>query len=771
MLHLNTLLSGILKIHSYMILIYYTRMNNMAYDKIICIILFGLLRVLHTTPSSMFKTECHDRNFYVSIKSNFLGPKYRLDVQGGSVVRTVAGHWADECGYTLQVDSWGDLILRVSYLACLVENQGDSRFQLLLWFVSEVPDGEEPMPVTLSCTLKVPWSPREIICEENYMEVSVMKQVPSDHQRGMEWITPAPEPADGLREWRVLFRVPESCQQTSWAPLQEETIPVHLVHLLGYHINTTASRILLRSGYGSRLAYRLQEGDVMVEVVSASILYRHHWTLLRVDMSVACSMNWGREEGGKMRWILPLTLTSLMRPPLTHKGVKVGVGGHYLDACAASHQGYEIHYDNTTVDVHIPFGADGGRIKSGVAGGLYTQSYAVDMHLLYEWEDAEWNHTQHRTYRTLITPHHPHRIMITNQTVPSMGKFAVSVCCFLWDVALLNVSLAGRQLRVEEAELSGVHVSKVPFPNGTHLYLLQVPLTHPLVSQKYLGKGDRSFTLSVRFSFMLSPGGETFHQSATVHTRLQDVVLPHLEGECTASGVRILLHYGNMDSDWAMYVGGHRLDWDLVRSGRYTLNSYQGHFTVEVPFYAPGMDYRDLTVRGLVVSVSVSLVHLETLEIQEFLQQCELPVNELLVCLPDRRVVVLVDTAGTIPPVDPVHTALLDAACGPLETTPSRALFNFPAASCGSSVTHKGGQVIYTNEVRYIPPDPAHPKPHLPYSVPLMCVYLESSVRGPTIYQPRSVLPTDPTLSPPPPPLSLLTKSTERKKRALHAGG
>lgn len=42
---------------------------------------------------------------------------------GGSEVHEISGQWAAECGYTITLDSWGDLQLRASYLACLVDNQ------------------------------------------------------------------------------------------------------------------------------------------------------------------------------------------------------------------------------------------------------------------------------------------------------------------------------------------------------------------------------------------------------------------------------------------------------------------------------------------------------------------------------------------------------------------------------------------------------------------------------------------------------------------------
>ncbi|XP_072548879.1 uncharacterized protein [Salminus brasiliensis] len=239
----------------------------------------------------MFKTECSDRHFWLFVKSHFLGSRFRVEVEGGSGVRPVSGQWAAECGYTLQLDSWGDLSLRISYLACAVENQGDSEFRLMLWFVNEGAAGEETShPLLLSCRLEEPWRPREVVCEKNYMEVSVEKQLPPKNHRGTEWVTPAPAD-DKLREWRVLFRVPDLRESpgSGWPLLKEEIIPGNLVHLLGYSINTTATRIVLRCAYGSRLAYTLQDGNVTVEVVSTTLLYRHQWTLLRVDTSVACT--------------------------------------------------------------------------------------------------------------------------------------------------------------------------------------------------------------------------------------------------------------------------------------------------------------------------------------------------------------------------------------------------------------------------------------------------------------------------------------------------
>ncbi|MGH0176885.1 UNVERIFIED_CONTAM: hypothetical protein FKN15_073806 [Acipenser sinensis] len=45
---------------------------------------------------------------------------------------------------------------------------------------------ETVYPFSLSCSTDSPWNPREIVCEENYMEVSVRKNVPVIAQEGLE---------------------------------------------------------------------------------------------------------------------------------------------------------------------------------------------------------------------------------------------------------------------------------------------------------------------------------------------------------------------------------------------------------------------------------------------------------------------------------------------------------------------------------------------------------------------------------------------------------
>lgn len=167
------------------------------------------------------------------------------------------------------------------------------------------------------------------------------------------------------------------------------------------------------------LSERFQWGETDVEVVSATILYKLKWTLLTVDMSVACTIGMlllltpffyfgflvqlfthnlmyfmpkpsyilcksstkalhsfpahlllkcslsgqARMDGSDVLWSLPRDLPTLVHPPFIEKGLKLGVGGRYLSECVAHQRGYMIHNNNRTLELRMPFGAEGGFIK------------------------------------------------------------------------------------------------------------------------------------------------------------------------------------------------------------------------------------------------------------------------------------------------------------------------------------------------------------------------------------------------------------------------
>ncbi|XP_048857335.1 uncharacterized protein LOC125724912 [Brienomyrus brachyistius] len=695
--------------------------------------------VPHQAPVGMFRTECLDRHFSLVVKSSFLGSTFRFDIEGDSGVHPVSGRRAAQCGYTVLLNPAGDLVLRASYLACDVDSQDVTGPQLLVWFMNtEADDSESTYPFLLTCPLPH-WSPREIVCEENYMECVVS----SSHQGSEE---------GGTKEWRVVFSVPAK-PSSSLSAMKEETLSLKEAQLMGYHVNATGTRIILRCAYSAPHAYVMQEKGVILEVISATVFYRHQWTLLMVDTSLACNMHKGELDGSYILWRSPQLLPPLVQVPYEEKGAAVGVAGSFLSDCKLQQRGYRLSIEDGVVVIGIPFGADGGFLKSHVMHGKYSQSYSIDLFYMHQWRDAQWDLTQHRSFRHLWTPAVPRTPSIMNLTVPAEGVFSVSLGAFPPDVSLTHLTVGGHVVPIPDAEKFGLLVSHVPLPNGSHSYLLQVPFSHHLVAQKYLGNRFRRYTLQVNFTLLLVPHGETFSHPASVVCELQDVVFPKIKAQCTDASIRLQLHYGNMEAQWWLYIGGHRLEPELVDKGGYWLENGPGYLGVEVPLFGPGMAYEDLSLQGLVANLVISLVDVDTGTAEHsFIQRCTFPLRELMVCLPDGRMVVLVDTAGALPPVDPRHTSLLDPSCKPQDSDHSRALFSFRLNSCGTTVSVEENNLVFINEVRYSPKGQPAPNqfthPSYRYRRPIGCRYPINGTQEMLIYKSRAAAKIPPLTRP-----------------------
>ncbi|KAG7464644.1 hypothetical protein MATL_G00167800 [Megalops atlanticus] len=701
---------------------------------------------LTTVPMGTFQTDCHDHHFWLTIKSSFLGQIVRFDIEDHGSVHFLSSQRAAECGYTVLFDSHGDLVLRASFLACYVDNQKDTEFWLHVWFVNKEAGGKETAyPFQLACGLQWPWSPREIVCEKNYMEVSVRKEILAVNPKGLEWEDPPhvaseEEEKEGLKEWQMVFRRPEHP-----SPL---AIPLREAQAMGYHVSTTSTRIVLRCPYSSTMSYTLKERGVQVEAVSASILYQYLWKLLTVDASVACPMNEATVDGDDMVVTFPQVLPPLVQGRPREGWVGVGIGAHLLSECSVQERGYKIRAQDGAVEVRIPVGAKGMHVKSGIIDKRYAQSLSVDLLYAQRWEDSQWGSTQHLSYRPLHTPYTLRPPTLINNTIPSQKMFSVTLGTFPQDVSLQNVTIGDKRLSQDEALQLGLKISHVPFANGSHAYQLQVPFSHPLVSHEDVDRGYRRYTLVVTFALSISPYGEVFYHHGTVVSALRDVVPPRLEGKCSDKGVVVLLYFGNQDLQWEMYLGGRRLDQELAELGGYVMENEEDYFSIELPVYSLGMAYEELSLQGLRVKVEAGLMNVETGKVERsFVQRCTFPARELLVCLPEGRIVVVVDTSRTIPPVDPHHTTLLDQSCGPIDTDGTRALFSFRLDSCGTIRTREGNVLLYVNEVRYsekllLRPEPlVHPKPY--YRLPIHCRYPVNDTSTLSIS-----LPLDPALTP-----------------------
>ncbi|AWO97588.1 Zona pellucida domain containing protein [Scophthalmus maximus] len=619
---------------------------------LLLLLLLPPLRVTGPEATGSFQTKCLERHFWLSVKSVSLSSRIRFDFEDQYGHHVLSDREAALCGYTVLINEVGDLVFRASFLACHVHTQTGADYRLRAWFVNLRADGRvlALFPFQLYCSLPGQWSTREIVCEENYMEVSIHLPVLTVKSKNDKEGAPQAEMA-------VVFH------RADQRPEEAAVLSLVDAAALSYHISVRGSHLTLRCPYASPLSYTMKEDGVDLEIVSATILYGLQRNTVAIDTIVACALNEAATDGPRLLWTVPVTPS-----PLVHG-------------------------------------------QSGVIRGQYSQSMSLDLFVMSQWEDERWPLSQLRSFRLLKTPLIPQTLNLIRNTAPSEGFFSVTFGPFASDVSLRKVTidsggdlLTWTQSRQTQSD-ADLAVSRIAHVNGTYSFRLSFPLSHRKIIPEYIGAGYKKYSFTFLFTLNISPNREVFYHQATIEHSVEYTApsSPKLEGKCTESSLLVLLHHGaQVELQWELFLGARKLDWDLVEMGGFVVEAQDDYLIVEIPLYSPGMNYEELTLWGLVAGVNAFIVDAKSLKVQDSLfHKCTFPVRELLVCLPEGRMVAVVDTTHTIPPTHPNRTTLLDPSCVPMEMDSARALFSFSLDSCGTIVTTEGNLLVYENQISY----------------------------------------------------------------------
>ncbi|XP_041888680.1 uncharacterized protein LOC121666803 [Corvus kubaryi] len=626
---------------------------------------------------------------------------------------------AAQCGYTVTYSSWGSIEFRASALSChscLEKDVFTVTIQIKASPTSDMSNATTHLK-SASCHYGL-WSPRELICGSNYMEVSVKREVPQTikdfvQDEPEDWTFVFPEAkGEEASIWQVVFHQPE----------EKRALLVSNAWSAGYGLNTTDSRVLLRVPHTAAQVQLVKDQGITFSVLRSSTFYKYQWVILMVDTGVACPVDGVDYANKTITWTVPKYIPPLSAGVTSFKDVLVeaGVDLRKLSAKEMASRKYVLLNELNAIMMKIPIGAEGGYYKTSVSNGQLGAKYSINLFLEHQWEDSKWGLTKHTIMKEIETPFEQVEVSITNNLNLSARLMNVTVGTFLPDAELVNLTIEGVAVAVPEVVQHGYLIHRARYTNGSQAYVIQIPLDAPSVKKEYMREAMRAYTLNITLTFVTHPSSETFVIPVIALSAVKDAVLPSARGFCDGRNLHLIISHGNVDQNWLPFIS----DWHLTPEGaqkyNYSLRDNGTHLAISVPFLSSHVNYEGFHTSAIKASFYLTLKDGLTLaQRRDFSVSCIFSPSELIQCLPNGTVII---TAIKLVGDEDLDTALLvlrDRQCKPSLVTEKTATFKFNVNTCGTSRKFNGTTVTYENEVLYFRPGNDTPI----YQLKFLCLY------------------------------------------------
>ncbi|XP_055794625.1 uncharacterized protein LOC129865692 [Salvelinus fontinalis] len=649
-------------------------------------------------PRGAIETACRDRYLLVTTQLSFAGNEPRFEAVDADGVHPITKQYGSVCGYMFSILPLpGHAELRASYFSCHTDNQDDEVFTFSFNLITIDANGvETTYTVNANCSLPLPWSTREVSCEENYMEVSVRGDV-----SGL--------PGTKADDWTAALAIAHSSATSTWQVMfqhdGQQLTPMSLSEAreLGYVFYLTQGRLVFRSPYtpGSVMGSITMVNGMLVEMVYPILVSRQRWLVIMVNLAVACSTDEGMYDGVGLVWQTPTLLSPLVSglSGLESSKISMGVDGQLLDKPITAERGYSMDISDTTVQISIPFNAAGGYRKSFVMDNMYHEFYVVRLYYEQTFLDDSGAETRLRLHRPMITPlliQHP---SIINQTVLEDRVFTVYLGNLSYDVDLVAVKLNGHNFTILEANKSGLVITMVPQPNSTlHAYILRVPFD-AVIHKLYPTEGLLEYSLDINYTLVILPQEEPYYYLASVVAQFNDVFPPVFKGICKEKSIRFQMDHKPFDYLWEVGVGPYLLTPNLAAKRGYIMRNDSKSLTLEVPLFTVGYTYKDINLKQFRGTFEILSRVPKTLAVKSSLAKaCLFQTTEVIVCSTE-GVMTVVSVILAIPGSEPSRTSLLDSTCRPQEMDDTRVLFSFRLDTCGTRVKFDYQHLTYENEI------------------------------------------------------------------------
>ncbi|NXE51791.1 ZP2 protein, partial [Casuarius casuarius] len=671
-------------------------------------------------------SECLGNFLRVTLSAEYFEDKYL----SFSVVDRFGIAWeidedmASQCGYTVTYSYWGNTEFRASALSCHSQLEKDVFTVTIQIKASHTPDMKNAATHLKSASCPYgPWSPRELVCEKNYMEVSVRREVPRIAQDFIQdepedWALAFPEAKAGESSiWQIVFHQPE----------EKKALLVTDAWNAGYGLNTTDTRILLRIPYGAAQIQLVKAQGITFSAVRSSTFYKQRWMILMVDTAVACPVDGVDYTNKTITWTVPKYIQPLSAGATSFKDVLVeaGVDLRKLSAKEMVSRKYSLSNDLDTITIKIPIGAEGGYYKTSVSSGQHGAKYSINLFLEHQWEDNKWGLTKHTIIKEMETPFEHVELTVTNSkylnteftegidkslmltcffsdTNLSARLMNVTVGMFLPDVELVNLTFEGATVTVLEAIRHGYLTHENTYANGSKTYAIEVPFEAASIKKEYTREDFRTYTLNVTLEFIIYPTSETFAIPVITVSAIKDAVLPSARGFCDERNLYLIITRGNVDQNWLPFISNQHLTPEAAQKYSYSLSDNGTHLAICVPFLSPHVDYEDIHPSGIMASLHLTLKDGITLaNRRDFSISCRFSPSELMQCLPNGTVVITAVKFVGIADVDTSLLVLRDRQCKPILVTEKTAAFKFNVNTCGTSRKFNSTTMTYENDVLY----------------------------------------------------------------------
>ncbi|KAK9531422.1 hypothetical protein VZT92_010849 [Zoarces viviparus] len=651
----------------------------------------------------------------ITIHSKCLGNVMRLDIGplGGHLLEVsvvfnnsairLTPVLASQCGFSAKIDQLGNIVIFASLQNCFAQNVADNSFttRLNLRLHGNQVAEDELYQVVETCRYTA-WASREIVCDRNYMEVSVKRTTGDDYAL-------PDRPISGIKMFGASRQAAEKkpidaefkIKTITFFTPEEKIMPLTEAHRRGYGISNTPTRLVLRSPLTSPETYIQNVAGVPMSVLRTSIVFEKKTLATQIHAGAACPILDGSVffTPDSISWFLPRNIE-----PLTSSGqfelleVHMGVDGQRLNVAEMAARHYSLSVNNVYILTKIPVGAVGGHFKSHVQDGRYLTTYTIEPMLELRWtENAAHKDTRYKVFLPITTPLLSQSPQVTDNTVPEERVFKVQLGPFCSDVALMNITISSEVLSVADCSARGLKVLEHVSPKGcSKVFTLEIPFKDRGVLQKEEME-ITVYSLQLTFGLLVLPEYAPFSHTASLEARLENKVPPSVSGGCDYQYFYVLVKYGTHGFNFQTLVGRRLLTSLLAKE--YGLMDNGTHFSLSVPFSAIDVMVEAVEASSIRSRLDVSLRTPATNKnIKEFSMACNF-FPRLTECFSNGTITALAIKLESVPSLKPSQLTLIDPTCVPSHSNDHYAYFVFSGNSCGTTRKFLPNMMLYENEI------------------------------------------------------------------------